>query len=109
MERACHNCGCLNHRCGDAQGLWTIDGKLWCWKCAAAEIERLRRERRLNLFDDVLFRHFARAAEWFQDNEGGTPVPEWCFLGWCDGEPMLDEETLIESEKAAEAAEGNGQ
>ena len=38
----CHKCGCQDHRCGEARGLYGIAGELWCWKCAAVEIERLR-------------------------------------------------------------------
>lgn len=42
MAHTCHKCGCLNHRSGDAQGLYSIAGQRWCWKCAAAEIKRLQ-------------------------------------------------------------------
>jgi hypothetical protein len=58
------------------------------------EAERLKRERR----------HLARVADWFSVNPPGTPVPEWCNHGWCDGEPVVGDEDLEESEQAAEAA-----
>ena len=60
---------------------------------AEAEVKRLRKERN----------HFARVAWWFAEHEPGTPVPEWCELGWCNGEPQIEAEHVAMS--ALEAIE----
>jgi len=60
-----------------------------------AEVERLRGERR----------HLARVAEWLAYHTTGTPVPDWCNLGWSNGEPIVDSEDVKASEAAEEAGD----
>ena len=61
----------------------------WAYK----EIERQKRKAR------CLF----LIAEWFAVNEPATPVPEWCYLLWVNGEPYMDDEQMewIEREETS--------
>jgi len=47
-------------------------------------------------------RHLAYVAEWFCDNDGGTPVPEWCWLSWINGEPVVEPEDIAKGQAWAD-------